>query len=1067
MAVTLSDGQVSGAGQVPIRADGQENVLHVLVGTNLDLPGIEPVGGSRCKGSTGNWPLDFRAMIGKALTGTLPVESLEFLDKRISEGLRASIGAIKAAERDLSPAEIEGWKAHIAHGHIPYRRDCLHCVQGSGLGIQHRKIKHPSSYSLSIDLFGPMTTSEKGQDEEAVSGIAQIKYGLMGAFRVPKEVLKGVTGDGPEPVSKDKEIEPVEPLEDLAEYEPSLPDEGIGLGSPVLEDIEDLFESSEVGARALAAHDDSEEPLPWGDEQIPSNEEELQDYLKGLKVPPDQAVLRFFIGLKSKTGIDVTSGIQRMILTIMKQFPVRTLHCDPGTEFTSDVLKRWLSDQKITLQHPLPADKQANGLAERTIGWSKARARTLLSASGVPTQFWPLAIRYACETHNRVERGEQPLPAFGQQVFHKLKRTPTSTKELMRRWVMTRYLAPHLTVPGGHVLLTEQGTLVASKGFRVGLVDPEILERAKPPPLQELETEEDEAEGVPEGVPGVPLKRVRGKTSVRMVEFEDFGIEELEGISQRLIQEEDYSQQSFGIVARKLQRCEAAASGGRKVDLGERFVFGAYCHGGLRGVTSLTTRRPWTASYFTGYLRRRCECTEDAKWSSIMLMNASEVEPHRDFRNEWGTKNFVVYVPGGFELRVASDQEEEVAVQGLGDKAVSFDPRKVHSVGYDPGWFLAAYTPLGASKIEVGKKEMLNNLGFGFFEKGVDARVYAVSSNDIGSSSEGQKDPKGEDLSRDPGQVDLTVDEQPDSVTPLIGWDLTRGDEPPTVFEEIDLEAYLEERGVASELERLAEIGVQEAVDLQFLYLEDLVEAGIPEVSARRIMFGVHPEGTVRPDEPSNCALRTGEVRLFDRAQRQIPWVIQNRALDFSRPPPPVQGIGMNEDLEVHPHPGHELFWGPNGPIDFDGRTEQESPASTEINPDLPEESTASRVVPMVVNSSNDPPCGSDDVPYSVSFSRFAYNNTTEEMMRLQSIWDAFDEEETQYEAQVSSGLHQAQEEVVGPGEALDTGDQVSGVVGIEPNHSSSAEITDLPEESTASRAQGYSCRAFVVGGGR
>ncbi|CAE7285668.1 TY4B-P [Symbiodinium sp. KB8] len=226
-----------------------------------------------------------------------------------------------------------------------------------------------------------MTASEKGQDEEAVSGIAQIKYGLV--------------------------------VDELEEYEPSLIEDNLELGYPVMEDIQDLFESSEVGARALAMHVDSEVKLPWSEEKVPDNEDELRDYLKTLMIPPDQVVLRFFIGLKSKTGVEVTSGIQRMVLMIMKDFPVRTLHCDPGTEFTSDELKKWLSAQMIRLQHPLPADKQANGLAERTIGWCKARARTLLSATGISLQFWPLAIRYACETHNRIEKGMPPLPAFG------------------------------------------------------------------------------------------------------------------------------------------------------------------------------------------------------------------------------------------------------------------------------------------------------------------------------------------------------------------------------------------------------------------------------------------------------------------------------------------------------------------------------------------------------------------------------------------------------------------------------------------------------------------------------
>ncbi|CAE7263274.1 GIP, partial [Symbiodinium necroappetens] len=1058
-------------GLVPVEDTKGKDIKYLSVGTNLEFPGWRPLKAVSSWNSASCWTLGFRSMIKGALSGHQPHEDLEVLDGIVTAALEGSkeltckAGAVRAADRDLSPEEVEGWKAHIAQGHIPYRRDCLHRVQGSGLGIQHRKVKHPSSYSLSIDLFGPMAVSEKGQDEEAVSGIAQIKYGLMGAFRVPREVLRKEKNEGVEPASPGHEAEPVEPLEDLAEYEPSLPDEGLGLGSPVLEDVEDLFESSEVGARAFALHEDSEHPLPWKDEKIPTNDEELQEYLKGLMVPPDQAVLRFFIGLKSKTGVDVTSGIQKMILTIMKQFPVRTLHCDPGTEFTSDALKRWLSDQKITLQHPLPADKQANGLAERTIGWSKARARTLLSATGIPTQFWPLAIRYACETHNRVEKGESLLPAFGQQVFHKLKRTPTSAKDLMRRWVMTRYLAPHLTVPGGHVLLTDQGTLVASKGFRAGLVDPEVLEQARPPPLQELETEEDEAEGLVEGVPGVPLKRVRGKTSIRAVEYGNCQTEDLEVLSQRLVQEEDFSQQGFRIVAQKLQQCETAASGGRKVDFGGRFVFGAYCHGGLRGVTSLTIRRPWTSKYLTGFLRRLCEFEEEARWSSVMLMIESEVEPHKDFRNEWGTKNFVAHVPGTFDLKIVSDQEEGSTTCTLGTRAVSFDPRRVHSVQCNPGWFIAAYTPLGSGKIDSDKRDFLSELGFGFFKNEIAASVCAVSSGAASSSSPVNEGSQIQEVGKteDP---DLSIDEQPDSVTPLVGWDVNRGDDPPTVFEEADLATYLEERGVASELERLSEIGVQEAVDLQFIYIEDLVEAGIPEVSARRIMFGVHPEGTVRPDEPSTCALRTGEVRLYDRAQRQIPWVIQNRTLDFSRPPPPVQGIGMNEEFEIHPHPGHELFWGPDGPIDAEEEAGDGLEGPTEIKPDLPEESTASRVIPLVVDSADDPPCGSDEVPYSVSFSRFAFNNTTEEMMRLQSIWDAFDGQEVQQVGGEPSESVLFQEEHPTSTGMVGVTAQGSGVSNVVLEDSCPAEITDLPEESTASRVINFSCKALAVGGG-
>ena len=120
--------------------------------------------------------------------------------------------------------------------------------------------------------------------------------------------------------------------------------------------------------------------------------------------------LVLFIGLKSKSGTDVTAGVQRLILHINRDFPVRVLHCDPGTEFTSDRLRVWLTDQGVRMQNTLPTGKKSNGLVERTVGILKSQARTHLSSAGLPASYWPLAMRYACETHNRKVSGKALLP---------------------------------------------------------------------------------------------------------------------------------------------------------------------------------------------------------------------------------------------------------------------------------------------------------------------------------------------------------------------------------------------------------------------------------------------------------------------------------------------------------------------------------------------------------------------------------------------------------------------------------------------------------------------------------
>ena len=150
---------------------------------------------------------------------------------------------------------------------------------------------------------------------------------------------------------------------------------------------------------------------------------------------------------------------------------MKVLHCDPGSEFASDKLAVWLAEQGVRLQTTIPTDKQGNGVAERLVGWVKARARTLLSATSFSPDYWPLAMRYACEVHNREVLKQPSIPAFGQKVLHKLKKPSGASKDLLVRWITTSYAAPHLTIPDGHVLITHEGNLVASKGFRTNLVD--------------------------------------------------------------------------------------------------------------------------------------------------------------------------------------------------------------------------------------------------------------------------------------------------------------------------------------------------------------------------------------------------------------------------------------------------------------------------------------------------------------------------------------------------------------------------------------------------------------------
>ena len=205
------------------------------------------------------------------------------------------------------------------------------------------------------------------------------------------------------------------------------------------------------------------------DEQaLPSDPKELRSFIEELKEPVDQVVFRHFVALRSKSGADVTEAIQKLVLGINKEYPVKTIHCDPGTEFSSYALSKWMAQHNIAVQHSLPTDKRGNGLAERTVGWVKSRVRTLLRAADLPVQWWPLAARWATATHNRSIKGLPPLPAFGQPVLHKVKQPADGVRQLMGRWVQHRYGAPHLTIPEGHTLITDQGNLVGVRPSAIG-----------------------------------------------------------------------------------------------------------------------------------------------------------------------------------------------------------------------------------------------------------------------------------------------------------------------------------------------------------------------------------------------------------------------------------------------------------------------------------------------------------------------------------------------------------------------------------------------------------------------
>ena len=134
--------------------------------------------------------------------------------------------------------------------------------------------------------------------------------------------------------------------------------------------------------------------------------------------------------------------------------------------------------------------------------------------------------------------------------------------------------------------------------------------------------------------PGKPLRRLKEKTSIKFVECLNFRTSE--ELAHECLIAQDYSIQSVRRVLGAIVQEEQSAGDRRGIVEG-RQILGAYCHGGLRGVTNLTKRKPWTTRFLNTVLRSRLPSQTDSadpSWLALMLMQADDVEVHRDWRNE-------------------------------------------------------------------------------------------------------------------------------------------------------------------------------------------------------------------------------------------------------------------------------------------------------------------------------------------------------------------------------------------------------------------------------------------------
>ncbi|OLP85186.1 Copia protein [Symbiodinium microadriaticum] len=643
------------------------------------------------------------------------------------------------------------WRLHVARGHTPYRRDCSVCVRNAATGRQHRATLHPSAYTLSMDIAGPIKGRGLSPDGK------YFRFFLVGAFRIP--VIEGGIG-------RDDELR--------------------GHPLPAGGDPEDEEELSEedVDSQELPLE---EEVSDYCGDELRKEREQWERMKATFKEPLKTETLYFCVPVNGKKAVYTLPALQQMITEIKALgYPVVRVHSDRGGEFRGNLVKRWLASQGILRTTSTGSEPAENGVAEAGVRYLKRRARTLLDSGRLSRVHWPTAIQMAAVQQRCGKLGipDPTVVAYGARVYVKVKKYKTGDVESFSpHWLQGWYLGPSTDVRGGHVILKPSGTFLTTTHVRV-TTDPPPLDQVVPTVI--VDPEEPEAPPLPPpDVPPIgggvgpipldepPLRRVRKKApSVRQlqpmfpvyVSFEELEHEtsstttdlpilrglrpedtyEVELMAAQMLDEGSPTKQGCAKLMDKI----GLDCGNLKVPRardGCGLLLGAYVHGGTFGVTSLGKELRWTTLYLNKFLKERLKETTfevgdqaEFTWASIALQHASEVPLHKDVHNQKGSRNFVIEIKRDPHAGLwVQDDQDGCAVQGGGqaedfqwstekvevhdgclfnieDNPAIFAPTQRHGYIKDNGarWFLSAYTPHGVHRLSEADKIYLESCGF-------------------------------------------------------------------------------------------------------------------------------------------------------------------------------------------------------------------------------------------------------------------------------------------------------------------------------------------------------------------
>ena len=688
------------------------NLSQGSTGSNMDLEGLE--GLTRTTNASGVWTDEFVKCVGTAVNA--------WNGFSLGESILCSLEVDRALSASLGKMTAKEWQLHVRRDHIPYRKDCRHCVQASS-GKPHRRVSHRSAYVLSADVAGPFRS--KGVDTET----NQHRFMLVCAYQFPKL-----------PETSAKEHESVEE------------DTGAGIGDLFLEEDEEIAEGEDE-ARA-ADNPDEEDPGNGDEEELTAEEREAKEATEPLKF----SVAYFVRPLRGRKSSDVLRALQEVYIDVkMLGLPVCRLHADRAREFRTAAVMEWAAARDVQITRTEGDSPAQNGVAEQAVKYIKSRTRILLSsaqersgreAKEVKT-WWPMAAETAALRQRSLVFGQDlnPPAGFGSQVYVKRKKYGAEARDLDPKWGNAVYLGPARDVPGGHVVLTEDDHLWNTCNVRQL---PDVPMESDPSTMatrRRVGGKKSPPAVIPIGyaklvrtdpVTSISLnkvlcetEKVRDKRSVARVEFLPAG-DHMKSLAQVSWEREWFSLDDClhlleDISFRKPNQTRVANAWG---DPGPDVyvAFGAYQHGGFVALTKATEHFEYLTKYLVGFLKHHAGAGDP--FTSVVVARNLGTKLHKDKYNIHGRRNITIsfgsFSGGGVWIEGEHGdhprQEQQLpngdvacgTVLPSKDAILKFDPRRWHSSMPWTGkkWTVIGYCNRGINRLEPRDVQRLRNYGF-------------------------------------------------------------------------------------------------------------------------------------------------------------------------------------------------------------------------------------------------------------------------------------------------------------------------------------------------------------------